>query len=197
MDFGDNWNEDRTGVLLTGLAPSDEHESVLVATLAPGSYTAILQGAASESGVALVEVYDLDADNGSTLANISTRGNVETGDNVMIGGFILSPEETTKVLVRAIGPSLTKLGVPGALPDPVLELHGSDGDLIFTNDNWRATQQAEIIATGFAPSDDRESAIVATLQPGPYTAIVRGQGNTTGVALVEIYNLESDTGAAR
>ncbi len=190
IDFADNWNEDRAGVLFTGLAPNDEHEAALVATLSPGSYTAILQGATGESGIALVEVYDLTPDNASTLGNISTRGKVETGDNVMIGGFIISPEDVTKVLIRAIGPTLTQLGVPGALQDPVLELHGSDGDVIFSNDNWRTTQQTDIIATGLAPSDDRESAIIASLPPGSYTAIVRGQGSTTGIALVEVYNLD-------
>jgi hypothetical protein len=155
------------------------------------------EGAAGESGVALVELYHLSADNGSTLANISTRGKVEPGDNVMIGRFIIGPEEVTKVLIRAIGPTLSQLGVPGALQDPVLELHGSDGDLIFTNDSWRTTQQAQILTLGLAPSDDRESAIVASLQPGSYTAIVRGQGGTTGIALAEVYNLDSAASASK
>ncbi len=191
VKFSNNWNEDRPGVLFTGLAPADEHEAVVVTTLAPGAYTAVLQGAAGGAGVALVEIYDLTADGDSNLANISTRGKVETGDNVMIGGFIISPEIVTKVMVRAIGPTLTQFGVGGSLQDPVLELHSGDGDLIFTNDNWRSTQQADILATGLAPTDDRESAIIATLQPGNYTAIVRGQNSTSGVALVEIYNLDS------
>jgi hypothetical protein len=115
---------------------------------------------------------------------------VETDDNVMIGGFIISNDQPTKVMMRAIGPSLAKSGVSGALQDPVLELHGGDGDLIFSNDNWRSAQQADIIATGIPPTDDRESAIIATLQPGNYTGIVRGQADSTGVALVEIYNLD-------
>jgi hypothetical protein len=107
----------------------------------------------------------------------------------MIGGFIVGGTAPSKVIIRAIGPSLTAAGVQGALPDPVLELHGSDGSLIFQNDNWRATQQKQITDTGVAPTNDKESAIVATLAPGNYTAIVRGAGSTIGVALVEVYVL--------
>ena len=187
----DNWNANRAAVLATGLAPVEEHEAAIVATLSPGAYTAILSSADGTSGVALVEVYDLTADSDSSLANISTRGNVGQDDNVMIGGFIVSADTPTQVLIRAIGPSLTQYGVMGALQDPVLELHGGDGDLIVSNDNWRSTQQAAISATGIPPADDRESAILATLAPGSYTAILRGQNNTTGVALVEVYNLDA------
>jgi hypothetical protein len=100
-------------------------------------------------------------------------------------------------MIRGIGPSLAEFGIAGALQDPVLELHGADGDLILENDSWRSTQQAEIIATGLAPTDNRESAILATLQPGAYTAILRGQGDTIGVALVEVYNLDSAVSAVR
>lgn len=187
----DNWNSDRASVLVTGLAPIDEHEAAMVVTLSPGNYTAILSGADDGSGVALVEVYDLTPDSDSAVANISTRGDVESGDNVMIGGFIIGADTPTKVLVRAIGPSLAQYGIMGALQDPVLELHDGNGTLLSQNDNWRSTQQAAIIATGIPPTDDRESASVATLQPGAYTAILRGQGNATGVALVEVYNLDS------
>ena len=106
--------------------------------------------------------------------------------------FIIGGTQPIEILIRALGPSLTALGISGALPDPLLELHGSDGSLIADNDNWRDTQEAEIIATGIPPSDDKESAIVGTLAPGNYTAIVRGVNNTTGVALVEVYNLTSN-----
>ena len=190
IQFDDNWNLNRAAVLMTGLAPGDEHEAATVVTLAPGAYTAIVQGANGGSGVALVEVYDLTPDGDSTLANISTRGQVESGDDVMIGGFVISDDQPTKILVRALGPSLEQNGISGALQNPNLELYGGDGDLIFTNDDWRSTQAAAIIATNLAPSDNRESAIIATLDPGSYTAIVRGQDNTTGIALVEIYNLD-------
>jgi hypothetical protein len=122
------------------------------------------------------------------LQNISTRGLVGTGDNALIGGFIVSGD-AAKVIVRAIGPSLSGI-VPGVLQDTLLELHDGSGSLILANDDWRTTQEQQIIDTTVPPKDDRESAIVATLNPGNYTAIVRGKGNTTGVALVEVYGLQ-------
>ena len=162
-----------------------------MANLDPGPYTAILAGKDSTTGVGLVEVYDLDQSAGSKLANISTRGFVDISDNVMIGGFIAGPASIgpTKVLLRGIGPSLIGVGIQDALLDAVMELHDGSGALIATNDNWKDTQQAEIEATGIAPTDDRESAILQTLTPGNYTAIVRGKNSTTGVGLVEAYNL--------
>ncbi|MDQ6861353.1 MAG: hypothetical protein M3032_09390, partial [Verrucomicrobiota bacterium] len=120
------------------------------------------------------------------LANIATRGLVQTGDNVLIGGFIIGGTEPAKVLVRATGPSS---GVAGALPDPTLEVHDANGGVI-SNDNWRETQEAEITATGIAPTDNREAAVLATLVPGNYTAVVRGADDTTGIAVVEAYNLQ-------
>jgi hypothetical protein len=186
----DNWNSHRADVLATGLAPSDEHESVIVTTLAPGNYTAVLKGLNGATGTALFELYDVDPTN-STIANISTRSNVQTGDNVMIGGFIIGGDQPTKVIVRAIGPSLTQFGIGDALLDPVLELHDGSGTLVTQNDDWRSDQEQAITDSGLAPSDDRESAILTTLAPGGYTAIVRGKNNTTGVALVEVYNLEA------
>ena len=142
------------------------------------------------TGVGLVEAYDLDAAAG-TDANISTRGFIDTGDNVMVGGFIIGAGGggSATVVVRGIGPSLTALGVPGALADPTLELHDAGGALLMSNDDWKDTQQTEIEAAGLAPTDDRESAILSILPPGAYTAIVRGAGDTTGVGLVEAYNL--------
>ena len=187
----DNWRDTQESEIeATGLAPTDDRESAIVMTLASDSnYTAILRGTNDTTGVGLVEVYDLDQAANSKLANISTRGFVDTGDNVMIGGFI-SGNGVAKVIVRAIGPSLTSFGVPGALQDPTLELHDINGAIIATNDNWRDTQESEIEATGLAPTDDRESAIVATITPSNYTAIVRGNNDTTGVALVEVYNIQ-------
>ena len=140
------------------------------------------------TGVGLVEVYDLDRTVDSKLANISTRGLVQTGDNVMIAGTIVLGQAPERVLVRAIGPSLT---VPGKLADPTLELRDGNGALIRANDNWRSDQEAEIFATGAAPTNDLESALIATLPANgaAYTAIVRGVNNTSGVALVEIYAL--------
>lgn len=143
-------------------------------------------------GIGLVEIYDLDSAGDSVLANISTRGLVQTGDEVMIGGFILGTgaDEST-VVVRAIGPSLIPFGIANALTDPVLELHDGDGALIQANDNWGddAAQADELTALGFSPKDDLESAIAVSLPPGAYTAIVSGRDGGTGVALVEVYNL--------
>jgi hypothetical protein len=138
----------------------------------------------------LVEVYDLEYDSAEIkLANISTRGRVETGDNVMIGGFIVGGTEPANVLVRALGPSLADAGVGGSLQDPVLELHDANGNSI-TNDDWRSDQALEIIASTVPPPNDTEPALAAALVPGNYTAIVRGKNDTSGVALVEVYNLQ-------
>jgi len=129
------------------------------------------------------------------VLNISTRARVDTGDNVLFGGFIIgSATSTSKVIVRALGPSLTAFGVPGALADPTLELHDGNGATIATNDNWKVndvggSQQAEVEATTLPPTNDLESALVRTLTPGGYTVIVRGQNNGIGVAVVEVYNL--------
>jgi hypothetical protein len=187
----DNWRDTQEAeIAATGVAPSNDLESAIVAVLPPGAYTAVVRGNNGETGVGLVEAYDLEAASDAQLANISTRGFVDLGDNVMIGGFILgNGGASAKVLIRAIGPSLTAVGVPNALDDPTVELHNSNGDAIGTNDNWKDTQQAEIEATGIPPTDDRESALVQALAPGAYTAIVRGKNDTTGVALVEAYRL--------
>jgi hypothetical protein len=187
----DNWQSDQKAEIEgTGLQPTNDLEAAIVATLpADGAgYTAILRGKNNTTGVGLIEAYDLDGAANSKLANISTRGFVDTGDNAMIGGFILGGG-TAEVIVRAIGPSLTAFGVVGALQDPTLDLYDSFGTLIVSNDNWKETQQTEIIATGLPPSNDKESAILMTLLPAPYTAIVRGKNDTTGVALVEVYEL--------
>ncbi len=186
-----NWKSDQQAEIeATGLAPTNDLESAIVATL-PGngaSYTAILKGNGGTTGVGLVEAYDLDTAANSKLANISTRGFVDSGDNVLIGGFIAG-EGVADVIVRAIGPSLAVVGVSGALQNPTLELHNNFGATLASNDDWKDSQQAEIAATGLQPSDDLESAILATLPPGAYTAVVRGIDGTTGVGLVEIYNL--------
>jgi hypothetical protein len=191
----DNWKTTQEAeIIASTIPPTNDLESAIVATLNPGAYTAVVSGKNGGIGVGLVEAYDLDQAAPSQLANISTRGFVETGDNVMIGGFIVggNGEGNTSVIVRAIGPSLANANppVPGSLSDPTLELHDGNGTTIASNDNWRDTQEAEIEATGIPPTDNRESAIVMTLAPGAYTAIVSGKNNTTGVALVEAYNLQ-------
>ena len=188
----DNWNSHRNDVIATGIPPSDEHEAVIATSLAPGTYTAVVRGVNNTSGVALVEAYDLSSASNSKLANISTRGKVETGDNVMIGGFILGGDQTTTVVVRGLGPSLANYNIAGTLADPRLEVYDGNGTLIAQDDAWRQFQEQALIQSGLAPTDDREAAMILVLQPGAYTAIVRGENNTTGVGLVEVYNLETN-----
>ncbi len=186
----DNWTSPLPpNVVASGLTPSNHAESLIAVTLAPGNYTAVLRGANGCIGVALCELYDTSA-SGSKVRNISTRGMVGTDDEVMIAGFILGGSANGKVLIRALGPSLAQGGVTGFLADPVLELHDAQGSLIHSNDNWSTTQRQQILASGIPPTNDKEAAIVATLEPGNYTAIVRGANGTTGVALVEVYGLD-------
>jgi hypothetical protein len=192
-----NWRTTQIGGVITsdqageiqasGLAPQNDAESAVIVTLAPGPYTAIVEG--DGGGTALVEMYDLDGNTASRVANISTRGDVGTGDNVMIGGAILGGTHPTEVLVRAIGPSLSASGIANPLQDPTLTLHNADGFLVGSNENWKDNQESDIRSTEAAPTDDREAAILSVLQPGNYTAVVRGKNNTTGVALVEFYSL--------
>lgn len=184
----DDWRTESVNLKALGLAPTDDRESALVTTLPAGAYSAIVRGKGDAVGVSLVEVYDLDYNTGR-IANISTRARVETGGNVMIGGFILAGTDPSSVIVRAIGPSLALAGVSDPLLDPALDLYDANGTLISTNDNWRSTQESQIIATTVPPTDDREAAIVATLPPGAYSAIVRGANDTSGVALFEVYAL--------
>lgn len=190
----DNWRgADQAEITASGLAPKFEQEAAIVRVLNPGNYTAILRDAKGGTGVGLIEVYDINADSLSDFGNISTRGNVATGDNVLIGGFIIrdnnSGNSAQKVVVRALGPSLTSKGVQNALQDPVIELHDANGTQFAFNDNWRDQQQTALQASSLAPTDDHEAAILATLNPGAYTAVVRGRLGTVGVGLVEVYNL--------
>lgn len=191
--FNDDWKDSQKAeILATGIPPMDDRESAIVASLNPGNYTAILAGKDNTVGIGLIEVYDLDQSAGSNLGNASTRAFVDTADNVMIGGIIIGPSTTgpAVILLRATGPSLKNYGIQNALQDPMLELHDGSGTLLATNDDWKSDQRADIEATTLQPSDDRESALLRTLTPGNYTAIVRGKLDTTGVALVEAYNLQ-------
>lgn len=171
------------------LAPPDSREAAGIATLDPGAYTAIVSGVNGESGLGLVEVYDIEQSAPANVVNISTRGRVLTGDNVMIAGFIVGGTSSQRVLVRALGPSLAPAGVTGVLQNPQLELRDSSGTVIVVNDDWRSNQQPEIMASGLAPGSDVESAVIGVVQAGPYTAIVRGTNGTTGVALLEVYRI--------
>jgi hypothetical protein len=193
LTSNDDWRDapNAAAIQATGIPPSNDFESAILQTLAPGAYTAILRGKDSGIGVGVVESYDLDQSVPTKLANISTRGFVDLNENVMIGGLIVNGTGTSSptVVVRAIGPSLAAFGIAGALQDPTLELHDGNGAIIAQNDDWKTSQQAQIQASGLAPSDDRESAILKALAPGSYTAIVRGAGNTVGVGVVEAYNI--------
>ena len=185
----DNWMSASNAAAISnsGYAPPNNAESAILTSLNPGNYTAIVRGVNNTTGVALVEGYDLDNTAGSKFANISTRGFVGTGANVMIAGVIVHGPDSENVLIRGLGPTLSQFGVPNVLADPILELRDANGALLQSNDNWKETQQAQITATGLAPPNLAESAIVRTLAPANYTAILRGKNNTTGNALAEVY----------
>lgn len=177
----------------SGMAPSHSAESALIVTLSPGNYTVVVSGVGGGQGIGLVEAYEFDG-NMTRFINISTRGRVGAGEEEpMIGGFIVQGGAAKRVIVRALGPSLAGGPSPvvNALADPFLELHDGNGNALAVNDDWsNSPQVAEIVATGLPPVNNSESAIVKTLGPGNYTAVVRGVNNTTGVALVEVYDLD-------
>ena len=181
-----NWQDTNAAAIqASGFAPSDPRESVILTTLGPGAYTAVVSGVGNTTGVAIVEVYEIDAPS-MPLLNISARGLVATGESVMIGGFVVSGSAPRTVVVRAIGPSLALYGVPGVLQNPQLQLFSGSTQIAY-NDNWQDSNAAAIQASGFAPSNPLESAIRITLPPGAYTAIVTGVGGGTGVGMVEVY----------
>lgn len=173
------------------IPPTNNLESALVRTLPANgaTYTAVVRGVNNTTGIAVVQVYDLDRNVDSRLANISTRGFVQTGDNVLFAGTIVLGQTSQKVIVRAIGPSLN---LPGKMADPTLELRDGNGALVAANDNWRSSQEVDIMASAVPPTNDLESAVVATLSGNGsnYTVIVRGANNSTGIAVVEVYTLQ-------
>jgi probable HAF family extracellular repeat protein len=194
--FNDNFSDlpyspDQNEIASYELAPpygGPTRDSVIAMTLGEGNYTAVVRGKDGSSGNCLVEVYNVDTDYTPGLVNISTRGPVGTGDDVMIAGFIIRGDRERRVLIRGIGPSLADSGVANPLMDPTLEVHDENGQ-IAENDSWRSDQETEISASGLAPKDDREASVILSLWPGSYTAIVRGKGDTSGNALVEVYQL--------
>ena len=190
----DNWKDDQRSLIEgTIFQPTNDNESVIVATLNPGAYTALLTGKNQTTGIGLVEVYDNDTTAGSQLGNISTRGFVQTGNNVLIGGFILgNTGGNSRVALRGRGPSLAQFGLSPVLVDPTLEIHNSNGTILISNDDWESdpVSAAELVANGLAPSDPKESGIFATLPPGQFTAILAGKNNGVGIGEVEIYNLK-------
>jgi hypothetical protein len=189
-----NWRDTQEDeIQATGIPPSADLEPAIIATLDPGAYTAILTGTASTSGVALMEVYDLNRGVDSKLANLSTRAFVSTGEDIVIAGFLLSDDtDSNRIIVRGIGPSLAPAVFPasGVLADPVLELRDSNGMLVSANNDWQddPVQAAEITSAGLAPTSHLEAAISAMLPPGLYTALLAGSNNSTGIGIVEVYD---------
>jgi hypothetical protein len=208
LQFRDDWVDapepERTEIVESGLQPADPREPALIHPAVPGAYTVIIRGRNAGTGIALVEVFDIDREQVTSpdgnapphrLGNISTRGLVGTGDNALIGGAIIGGSPTglnRRLIVRGIGPSMAVNGVPvqGRLTDPTLEVRGANGEQIATNNDWKSDQQLAIERSGLAPTDDREAAVILTL-PGSarFTAILRGNNNSTGIGLVEFYEL--------
>jgi hypothetical protein len=188
-----NWRDFQEAQLRAdGLAPENDLESAIDAVLPPGAYTGIIRGNGNPAGLCLFEVYDLDAGASSKLANLSTRAFVGTGNNVVIAGFMLGHNPgVDRVVIRGLGPSLSAFGIGNPLPDPTLELRDENGALLRANNDWQddPTQAAQVSAAGLGPSNQKESAIAATLPPGMYTAILAGRSNGTGVGTVEAYDL--------
>ncbi len=190
LAVNDNWMDTQAAeILASGLAPMNNLESAMIQTLAPGDYTVVLSGVGNTSGIGLVEIYDANSAAKSTLANLSTRGAVGQGDNILIGGVIVGQGDDAITVVRALGPSLTTAGVANALQDPTLEIFDGNGMQIGANDDWQSNQSVALRASSLAPGNDLESAFVAALAPGQYTAVVRGKNGSTGVALVEVFRV--------
>ena len=191
LSSNNDWQQTQAQVLRdANLAPPNDLESAILATLTPGAYTAIVRGNGNATGIGLVEVYDLQPSATSKLANLSTRGLVGVGENVMIGGTIVIGPDNARIVFRALGPSLSGVGIQNALADPQLDMFDGNGAKIFSNNNWKDSQQTAIASAGLAPANDLESAIVIDLAPGNYTAIVSGVTGAAGVALVEAYHLQ-------
>jgi hypothetical protein len=188
----DNWRDTQQAEIeATGIPPTDNLEAAIVATLSPGSYTVIIRGKNQGTGVALVEIYDLNQGVDSKLANLSTRALVGTNNNVVIAGFMLGGNSGDDgIVVRGIGPSLTAGGVSNVLADPMLELRDGNGELHAANNDWQdnASQAAELMAAGLAPTNQLESGIAIVLPPGPYTVLLAGRNNGAGIGLVEVYD---------
>jgi hypothetical protein len=188
----DNWQSDphNADIQKNGLAPGNVLESATFQTLAPGAYTVIVSGKDSATGIGLVELYDLSPLSNSQLKNMSTRGSVGTGDDVLISGFTIGDVGNTTVIVRALGPSLARFGVSGVLSDPTLTIFDSTGTVIASNDNWRDDVNAiDVQKNALSPPNERESALVLHPPAGEYTAVVRGANGGTGIGLAEVYTL--------
>ncbi|HKP05046.1 MAG TPA: zinc-dependent metalloprotease family protein [Chthoniobacterales bacterium] len=195
----DNWKTTQVGGIITGdqfaeingsgVAPGNDLESAIVADLTPASYTAVVRGANNTVGTGVVDAYDLSPASTARVANVATRGLVQPGDRLLIGGFIIQ-NGPVRVVVRAIGPSLAAFGITNALPDTTLQLRDQNGNIVRENDDWMTDQAVELQGTGLQPTNNLEAALVQTIQPGQYTAQVRGKPETTGTGLVEVYFLQ-------
>ena len=194
LQFNDNWKDSQqTEIENIGLAPGDDREAVMVATLNPGNYTALLTGKGGTTGVGLVEIYDAVPGGDSQLGNISTRGFVQGGNNVLIAGFILGNNSgADRIAIRGLGPSLSQFGLNPVLADPTLELHDNNGATLVTNDDWETdpVSAANLILFNLAPGNPKESAIFTSLPPGTFTAILAGKSGGIGIGIVEVYNLK-------
>ena len=194
LQQNDNWKDSQQAEIQSlGLAPSDDRESAMVTTLAPGNYTALLTGKGGTTGVGTVEVYDANFAADSQLANLSTRGFVQTGNNVMIAGFTLgNGGASTDIAIRGIGPSLSNAGLNNVLADPTLELRNSNGTLLISNDDWQSdpVSAGKLTAHGLGLSNSKESGIYTTMAPGQFTAIIAGKSGGTGIGLIEIYRVQ-------
>jgi hypothetical protein len=195
----DDWKNTQVGGLITGdqsaeisasqLAPGNDLESAIIANLVPGSYTAVVRGLGDTVGTGVVDAYDLSGASPATLANVATRGLIQPGDQLMIAGFIIQ-NGPVRAVIRAIGPSLSAFGIVNALPDTTLQIKDQNGTVVIENDDWQSDQKQELENTGLQPSNDLEAAVVVTLQPGQYTAQVRGKPETTGIGVVQVYFLQ-------
>jgi hypothetical protein len=194
LQANDNWKDSQQAeIQALGLAPNDNREAVIVTTLTPGSYTALLTGKDGTSGVGLVEIYDVNPGADSQLSNLSTRGFVQGANSVLIAGFILGTNTgNDRTAIRGLGPSLSQFGVSPALADPTLELHDSNGATLITNDDWGTdpVSAANLVLFNLAPSNPKEAGIFTTLPPGTFTAILAGKNGGTGIGTVEVYNLK-------
>jgi hypothetical protein len=195
----ENWKETLQGGIIngdqfgeingSGLAPSDDLESAIVANLAPGAYTAVVRDSGGAVGTGVVDAFDLSAGSTARLANIATRGLIQPGDKLMIAGFIVQ-NAPVQAVVRAIGPSLAIFGITNALPDTTLQLKDQNGATVRENDDWMSDQKTELEASGLQPSHNLEAALIQTIPPGQYSALVRGKPEATGTGVVQIYFLQ-------
>ena len=195
LQFNDNWKDSQQAEIESlGLAPSDDREAVMVATLTPGTYTALLTGKGGTTGVGLVEVYDVNPTIDSQLGNLSTRGFVQGGNDVLIAGYVLGGNNTgnDRIAIRGLGPSLAQFGLNPVLDDPTLELHDSNGMTLISNDDWATdpVSAANLAQFNLQPSDPKEAAIFTSLPTGTFTAILAGKNGGTGIGIVEVYNLK-------